>query len=296
MAVEWRNALSNVPRGGRTRIAPTPSGFLHAGNAVDILIIQALAAHFGATVLLRLDDLDEARVRPAYVEDVFRSLEWLGVRWDEGPSGPTDHAAHWKQRYRSGRYTELLAALQAKGVLYGCACSRREVRERSPDGVYTGTCRHLGLPLDDRHSWRMRLDGDGLVEVPGLISGSRMIDLHGVMGDPVVRQRGMDGAVGLPAYQVASLADDIDRAIDLIVRGEDLLASSACQRHLADVLGPGRFHAARFVHHPLLLDGSGGKLSKSAGALSLQAMRKAGATPDALRREADSMLNMLFRT
>jgi len=283
--------VKDLPPSGRTRIAPTPSGFLHAGNAINFLLAARLAGATGATLLLRIDDLDAPRVRPEYVEDIFRSLEWLGIAWDEGPSGPEDLAANWSQRLRLPRYHTLLAALREKGVLYACDCSRSVLRQASLDGRYPGTCRDRGLPLDtpDR-AWRLRVPDDAAIAIPPLIGSERMVRLADAMGDPVLRQRD-----GMPAYQIASLADDVDHGITFIVRGEDLLISSACQLHLASLPGLEGFLRTRFLHHPLLLGEDGHKLSKSDGASSLKAMREAGRSPDALHRQADRLLEDLVK-
>jgi hypothetical protein len=101
--------MEGVPYGGITRLAPTPSGYLHAGNAINFLITARLAQESGSRVLLRIDDLDQERVRPEYVEDVFRSLEWLGIHWDDGPSGPEELYSTWSQQLRTARYLTLAA-------------------------------------------------------------------------------------------------------------------------------------------------------------------------------------------
>jgi glutamyl-tRNA synthetase len=116
-----------VAEGLRTRIAPTPSGFLHAGNAVNFLITHELARAARGTLLLRIDDLDAERARPEYLDDIFRSLEWLGIDWDEGPTGPEDFLRNWSQRSRIERYSELLLGLRKGGHLYACECSRKAV-------------------------------------------------------------------------------------------------------------------------------------------------------------------------
>jgi glutamyl/glutaminyl-tRNA synthetase len=284
----------HLPHGGRTRLAPTPSGFLHAGNAINFLLTYQLARATGSAILLRIDDLDAERVRPAYLEDIFRSLEWLGITWDEGPSGPEEHQRDWSQRKRIPRYQELADALRAKGLVYGCTCSRQQVRERSTDGRYPGTCRDLGLPLDAPDTaWRLRLAPTGPIGIPLLTGGIQPVDLMAHMGDPVVRQRAGDGP-GVPAYQLASLADDVDRRITFVVRGEDLLPSTACQLHIAELLGLNEFEVVRFLHHPLLLDPEGRKLSKSEGASSLQAMQAAGHSADGLRRQVDELSERLL--
>jgi glutamyl/glutaminyl-tRNA synthetase len=276
-------------QGGRTRLAPTPSGYLHTGNALNFLLTERLARSNGARVLLRIDDLDAERVRPEYLEDIFRSLEWLGIVWDEGPSGPDDFQANWSQQLRLPQYHTLLGSLRDQGVLYACDCSRSALRNLASDGRYTGTCRDRGLELDAPDvAWRLNIGDAPVMQVPELWGMTIPVDLVHAMGDPVLRQRN-----GRPAYQLASLADDVQYGITFIVRGMDLLPSSACQLHIARLLGLSTFEQVRFLHHPLITDEAGQKLSKSAGATSLKAMREAGVEPSVLHAQADRMLETL---
>jgi glutamyl/glutaminyl-tRNA synthetase len=272
------------------RLAPTPSGYLHRGNAINFLVTARLASLTKARLLLRIDDLDAERVRPEYVEDIFRSLDQLGIRWDDGPSGPGELSEQWSQQLRMPRYLALLEVLRDRGVLYACTCSRKDLRAASQDGQCPGTCRDRGLSLDTPDAaWRLRLPLSSRVKVPPLHGPGWELDLHTAMGDPVLRQR-----QGRPAYQVASLVDDEHMGVDLVVRGADLLPSSACQLYMAQLVGLPTFAKVRFVHHGLVLDAAGGKLSKSAGAASLKAMRDAGIRPDGLFREADRVVEVLL--
>jgi glutamyl/glutaminyl-tRNA synthetase len=281
--------MEGVPYGGITRLAPTPSGYLHAGNAINFLITARLAQESGSRVLLRIDDLDQERVRPEYVEDVFRSLEWLGIHWDDGPSGPEELYSTWSQQLRTARYLTLADELRVLGLCYGCTCSRSLLRSMAPDGRYPGTCRHRKLDLDAPDTaWRLDLGDPATVQVPELWGRIRSVSGAEMSGDPVIRQRN-----GRPAYQLASLADDEDHRITFIVRGADLIPSTACQLLLAQHLGLSGFRQVRFLHHPLVVDHGGDKLSKSAGAASLKAMREAGATAEGLRSQAARMLDML---
>ncbi len=272
------------PRARRTRIAPTPSGLLHPGNGASFVLAWKLARQTGARVLLRIDDLDAARMRHAYVEDVFRTLEWLGITWDEGPQGPDDLEGRWSQHLRVERYRRVLEDLRQRGALYACSCSRTQLP--------TCSCRGEGRDLDEAEvTWRLDLRDAGPVVAkswpgPGLdLSPGALMPQ-----DPVVRQRD-----GRPAYQVASLADDLGMEVDLVVRGSDLLPSTACQLHMARVLGWTPFTQATFVHHALLTDAQGNKLSKSQGAGSLQAMRSEGTAPSVIHALADRLLEDMLR-
>jgi glutamyl/glutaminyl-tRNA synthetase len=271
------------PPGGRTRLAPTPSGFLHAGNAINFLITHRLARATGARLRLRIDDLDAERVRPAYVEDVFQSLHWLGISWEDGPTSPEAHAAQFSQHLRSPRYHALIARLRAAGHLYACTCSRSRLAQAGCD------CRKAGHPFDAPDTaWRLHVPAGTTITVPVSGGAPVAVDLVEAMGDPVLRQRN-----GRPAYQIASLADDLDHGTTFIVRGADLLPSTACQLYLAELLGEAAFGRVRFLHHALELGPDGGKLAKSAGSTSLQSMREAGLGPEALWERAETMLRSL---
>ncbi|MBC7446694.1 MAG: tRNA glutamyl-Q synthetase [Hymenobacteraceae bacterium] len=271
----------------RSRLAPTPSGYLHAGNALNFLLTEALVERAGGRLHLRIDDLDGARVRPAYLANIFDTLHWLGIRWDSGPHNVADFQAHYSQHLRLDRYAALLAALVARpGLVYACTCSRAQVAATTgpngPNGQYAGTCRDKHLPLTTANAvWRVRVPPEATVQFTDGFLGSRTLDVAELVGDFVIRKKD-----GLPAYQTASLADDIADGITLIVRGEDLLPSTAAQLWLAAQAGSGwaAFADVRFYHHPLLLDSAGRKLSKSQQTpLDRGALHDAALTPAALR-------------
>lgn len=255
----------------RSRLAPTPSGFLHQGNAYNFVLTWLLTRSLNGLLRLRIDDLDAPRVREEYLDDVFFTLEWLGLDWDEGPSDVAEHRAKFSQRLRLPHYQAQLQRLrQSSDQLFACRCSRKQIQAASPDGQYPGTCRDLRLDFDaPRHAWRLRTPQGLCIQWKDTGAGPQRVDLHAAMRDPVLRRKD-----GLPAYQIASLTDDLDHGINCIVRGIDLRDSTALQLHLADLLDENRFCQARFWHHPLLLDYAGQKLSKSAGSVSLKAWRE----------------------
>ena len=254
-----------------TRIAPTPSGFLHLGNAFNFLLAEEVALQHGGMLRLRIDDLDALRVRPEYLADVFETLHWLGICWQAGPRDAGDHLLRYSQQQRVPRYEALIARLAQSGLVFACACSRREVLAQSHDGQYPGTCIVKGLPLDTPGaSLRIRTpEGSATAAFLDALAGPQRVDLFAHNRHFVIRR-----ADGLPAYHVASLYDDLDARITHIVRGQDLLLSTAAQLYLARALGAEAFLATAFYHHPLLADDGGAKLSKSAGSRSLKAMRE----------------------
>ncbi len=266
----------------RFRIAPTPSGYLHIGNGVNFLLTWLFARRAGGSLRLRIDDLDGARSRPEYVEDIFRQLDWLSLAWQQGPSGPDDFFRRHSQHLRLDRYRAVLDELAAGGRLFVCTCSRTEIRRRNADGLYPGTCRHRCLDPAGPGAVRIRVEAERVVAVQ-----DTPVPLGRSMGDFVLRRRD-----GLPSYQLASLVDDLDHSITSIVRGADLLESSAAQLFLAECLGRQTFGSVTFHHHPLIADSAGGKLSKSDNALSLQAMREQGVRPAAVYRAAAGVLGL----
>jgi glutamyl-tRNA synthetase len=263
-----------------SRIAPTPSGFLHIGNAFNFLLTERLVRRVNGSLRLRIDDLDAPRVRPEYIDDVFDTLQWLGIMPDEGPADPQDHAARFSQQGRLETYYAILAQLAATGRVFACTCSRAEVSQAG--GQYPGTCRDKGLPLDTEHAaWRFRTDEGESVTWEDGICGMQRISLYSHQRDFIIRRRD-----GLPAYHIASLCDDAAYRINMIVRGMDLIGSTAAQLYLAAALDMKAFLQCDFYHHPLLQNEAGEKLSKSAGSSSLKAMRDQGASGDELRRAA----------
>ena len=280
-----------MDREHRTRIAPTPSGLLHAGNGVAFLLTARIASMYNATLRLRIDDLDLERARPTYMEDIFESLAWLGITCTDGPRDVADHERAHSQVLRIGKYVEHIGTLKEQGDLYACSCSRSEWRANTRGRNDCG-CRHKDIDFADADAtWRVHLPADAVVRMEQLNGTARMLAPASLIPDPVIRQRASDG--GRPAYQIASLIDDVDHGTTIIVRGEDLLPSTACQLYLADRLGLERFKQVRFVHHALITDDQGQKLSKTEGAEALQSIRVQGSLPNALKERAMQLLHEL---
>lgn len=158
----------------KTRLAPTPSGFLHIGNGASFVATWALARAQEGKILLRIDDLDAERMRPEYIEDIFRTLDWLGVDWDEGPFSAEDFFKNWSQHLRLDSYEKALQDLARTGHIYTCSCSRKDIRLNSKNGLYPNTCRNKRLNIDNqliKHekntAWRINIGEDKTVNFKG---------------------------------------------------------------------------------------------------------------------------------
>jgi glutamyl-tRNA synthetase len=302
--------MDKTPSFNKTRIAPTPSGYLHLGNVLSFALTAALARQTGAGILLRIDDLDRGRVSRDYVEDIFNTLNFLGIPWDEGPRNLGEYEREYTQLRRMDLYREALSQLREEGKLFACTCSRTQVLRDSTDGGYAGTCRNKGIPLDTEGCiWRIRTEAAGEIGVKGIAEAAGGKEIRAAlpveMTDFVVRKRD-----GFPAYQLTSVIDDLYYGIDLVVRGEDLWPSTLAQQWLAGELGRGAFREIHFYHHALLMEtggspvermgdaptGAGGaKLSKSAGATSVRYLRGQGGQPADLYPMIVRMLGMDFQ-
>jgi glutamyl-tRNA synthetase len=244
-----------------TRLAPTPSGFLHEGNLFNFLFNWLWARVNEGKVLLRIDDADASRFRPVYLESIFRTLDVLGLDWDLGPMGTDDFYKDWSQTGRMQLYKQWLAELHDMKLVFACACSRKDLAESDHPLIYSGTCEAKGRSLEDADvNWRILLSGDGLVSFHDKWMGYQCVDVRQSCGSFMVRRKD-----GMPAYQLLSLADDLHFGITHVARGSDLILSTACQLWLASSLGKEKFLQITFLHHPLLLDSKQQKLSKSAG-------------------------------
>lgn len=248
-----------------TRFAPTPSGYLHLGNAFSFIITWLIARLQKGKILLRIDDLDNERFRPQYLEDIFSSLEWLGLDYDIGPTGPQDFYCHWSQHKRLDLYYEALA--QLRPYLFACNCSRKQWLSQSPDGQYPGVCQNKHIPLEKAQvAWRLITPPTEMVHFQAFHSTTAVQALpYQLMRHPVVRRKD-----ALPAYQLASVVDDCHFGVNLVIRGSDLFASTAVQVLIAKYLNNHHFLAVNFFHHVLLKNEQGEKLSKSAGSTALK--------------------------
>jgi glutamyl/glutaminyl-tRNA synthetase len=272
----------------RTRIAPTPSGFLHPGNGISFIITWALARKNEGKIVLRIDDLDAERMRPEYLDDIFYTLDWLGIDYDEGPQNVEDFTKNYSQHKRLDLYFEALNGLKShKSVtLYACNCSRKQIRDSSVNGIYPNTCRSKKVDFEEKNTaWRVLVPENTLISFQEYQKTPIFNQLDATMGDFIIRQKN-----GLPAYQLASVVDDEYFNINFIVRGEDLLNSTAAQVFLAQYFE--NISPKTYFHHPLVTNTEGVKLSKSQGAGSLKDWREQGRSPVELYQQAEKWLGL----
>jgi len=250
----------------RTRIAPTPSGFLHIGNVLSFAITAALAKSTGAKILLRIDDIDQARADKQYVLDIFDTMNFLEIPWNEGPRNAKEFEDQYSQLHRMDLYNEGLKQLQDNELVYACNCSRKQLSENACD------CYEKQLSLTaDNVSWRLITTPTNELIIKDYNGELIEAALPAEMDNFVVRKKD-----GFPAYQLTSVIDDLYYGVDLVIRGEDLWPSTLAQHQLAIVLGKDDFKKITFYHHPLIKDSAGNKLSKSAGATSIKYLREQG--------------------
>lgn len=261
----------------KVRFAPSPTGYLHVGNARAALVNFLFARHEGGRLLLRLDDTDSERGRPEYEQGIYDDLRWLGIEWDEQA----------RQSDRFARYEEVAEALKASGRLYPCfenedelASKRAALIRRKLPPVYdraaltmTAAQRQTAEANGKRPYWRFKLSDDA-VSWHDLVLGGRSIKL-GTVSDPVLIR-----ADGTPLYTFTSVVDDVDLGITHIIRGEDHVSNTAVQIDLFRAIT--RAPVPRFAHLPLISGGEGEKLSKRIGSISLKSLRKDGIEPAAL--------------
>ena len=264
------------------RIGPTRSGFLHIGNILSFAITSALARKNKAKVLLRIDDLDQARINTYYLQDIFDTLNYLEIPWDNGPKNVQEFQSGWSQIHRMGLYHAAIRTLSEKGIVYACTCSRQQMRTAT-----SCTCLTKQIPLDTENASLRLITAGRTLEIRTYSGEIVCTTLPAEMHSFIIRRRD-----GIPSYQLASVVDDLHYNIDLIVRGEDLWPSTIAQHELALALGENKFNQIRFYHHQLLTEASGKKLSKSAGSTSIKYLRENGKKPSDIYTMIGRMLGV----
>ena len=260
----------------RTRLAPSPTGAQHLGNARTHLIVYWAARQRGDEIVLRIDDLDSPRVKDWAVDQVSDDLSWLGIQWDGPPVRQTTHQPFYDAALK--RITE-----DDGNLAYPCCCSRKDVIEalsaphesqfRGEGPIYPGTCNayHVGDPLpDEEHCWRFRVR-DRECEFHDLVMGMQRCNPARELGDfPIATKTGQ------VTYQLAVVVDDLQQDIDLVIRGNDLIASTYRQLELYHSLGQ---QPPQYAHVPLVLGKDGRRLAKRHGDTRLSHYRDQGVRP-----------------
>jgi glutamyl-tRNA synthetase len=264
----------------RGRFAPSPTGDVHFGTARTALAAWLAARAAGGAYVMRVEDLDGPRSVPGAEERILEDLRWLGLDWEEGPDVGGPHAPY-RQSLRLARYDAAVEQLLAGGHAFRCWCSRAEVARAAaaPHGPaddgprYPGSCRARTTPppRDRRPSVRLRVDAEDVTFVDG-VHGPWRENVAAAIGDFVIRR-----ADGIPAYQLAVVVDDAAMGMSDVVRGDDLLGSTARQLLLYRALGVA---PPRFAHVPLVLGPDGARLSKRHGAIGIRALRERGRSPE----------------
>jgi glutamyl-tRNA synthetase len=257
------------------RLAPSPTGAQHVGNARTYLIAWLSARSRGGRVVLRIEDIDSPRVKAGAAEQACDDLRWLGLDWDGEPV---------VQTARLPLYQAALAELQKRELVYPCTCTRTDV-ERAASAphleheglVYPGTCSSRcaadALQLGTAYAWRMRV-GSETIAFDDAFCGPQQLDLRQLGGDFVVWK-----SAGTPAYQLAVVVDDALQGITEVIRGDDLIPSTPRQLLLYRALG---LTPPRFAHVPLVVGPDGRRLAKRHGDTRLSTLRAAGVSPQAL--------------
>lgn len=267
-----------------TRFAPSPTGHLHIGHAWSALFGATLARIKGVDFILRIENIDFGRCRPEYITGIYNDLEWLGLEWPTPVRRQSDHFAD---------YTNALQILKARGLLYPCFCTRKDIHdeiERSttaphgPEGpLYPGTCRILSLAEQEEKiasglSYALRLN---VAKAMKLAPNLTWTDLYRgeqkatpqILGDVILARKGIAAS-----YHLCVTVDDHLQGVNFVTRGEDLFYASHLHRLLQHLL---HYDPPKWAHHPLLLDEDGKRFAKRNNAVTLQNLREdQGKTPD----------------
>ncbi len=244
------------------RIAPTPSGYLHKGNVFNIILNALYAQYYKKPLRLRIDDLDKERRRMEYIEDIFFTIDWLGIALDLGPSSPYDFIKNYSQDYKIDHYRHIYQQFFKKES-YACRCSRSAIKKRKPCGYgYDGFCRNKNLNQSQPFNLRLKHDPNTII-INSFVENYALNSAE-YLDDFIIWKKD-----DRPAYHLASLIDDIDYGIEYIIRGQDLFSSTVAQLYAAKYISKESFSNVKFLHHPLILGMEGEKLSKSKGDLAV---------------------------
>lgn len=259
------------PSGRVTRLAPSPTGALHLGNARTFLINWAIARQRGWRIILRIEDLDGPRVKEGADRQAIDILAWLGLGWDEGPA---------YQRRDLAPYREAIGTLADLGLTYSCGCTRREIEsaQTAPHGDehelrYPGTCRRRAVAPGDEPTAVRLIVPDEALAFDDAFAGSFTVNVQQQVGDFVIATKS-----DLPAYQLAVVVDDHRQGVTDVIRGDDLLGSTGRQLWLYRLLGLSS--APAYTHLPLVVGPDGRRLAKRHGDTRIDRYRGLGAGPE----------------
>ena len=286
IAAEISPAASARQGGVKGRFAPSPTGYLHLGNAWSFLVCWLAARKSGGRLVLRIEDIDPDRSKPEFVEGILEDLRWLGLDWDEGVDVGGD-CAPYTQSESTELYARVIDALQADGLVYPCFCTRKELRSlasaphKSDYGnAYPEICLHLSdterkeREAEGRRS-SMRLHCEkSKIQFTDVLHGDCCMSWNECGGDFPLRR-----SDGVFAYQLAVVVDDIRQGITQVVRGEDILHCTPRQVYLYELLG---CTPPEYLHLPLVVDHEGERLAKRHGHFELRKMRAEGISAEAI--------------
>ena len=266
-----------------TRFAPSPTGHLHLGHAYSALFAERAAV--GGRFLLRIEDIDPVRCKPAFIADIYEDLHWLGLNWEEPVRVQSEHMSD---------YQAALTKLDAMGVLYPCFCTRKEISEsaNAPHDVlgpvYPGTCRALSFQqrqdLMARKPYVWRLDSAKAFAMTGALrwrdvdAGEQTVD-PSAFGDVVLARKAIPAS-----YHLSVTVDDHLQGVTLVTRGEDLFHATPIHRLLQALLG---CEAPLYQHHKLLRDEKGERFAKRNHAVTLRALRESGVTSSEIKKRME---------
>lgn len=271
----------------RVRFAPSPTGALHIGGARTAIYNWAFARATGGTFVLRIDDTDAERSTPENTAQILRSMQWLGVDWDEGPQVGGPYGPYF-QTQRADRYADALERMKVNGAAYPCFCSAEELEAKreiarageGPTG-YDRTCRGIDsadafarIAAGEPHVWRLAVPADrGDIMVDDIVRGETSFPASAMDDFVLVRSD------GTPTYNFATVVDDADMEITHVIRGDDHLSNTPRQILVFEALG---HEVPRFAHLSMIWGADGKKLSKRHGATSVEAFRDEGYLPEAI--------------
>lgn len=276
----------------RGRLAPSPTGLLHIGHAATFWTAYQRALKSEGVFVFRDEDLDPQRSKPEFAEAMLDDLRWLGIHWQEGPDvgGPF---GPYRQSQRRQFYLDAWRNLRDSGAIYPCTCSRKDLalsasapNEGDDEPLYSGRCRHrIGEAANYAEpkgvNWRFLVPDDEVIHFHDQHLGPQSYRVGYDLGDFVVWRRD-----DVPAYQLAVVVDDAAMQITEVVRGADLLKSTARQLLLIRALG---LPVPSYYHCDLVRDDSGARLAKRHDALSLRALRQQGLTPQQVLARCGSL-------